>query len=82
MFVRKKKNSNDVVNVQVIDKSRDKYRFVQTIDSSSDAYEVEKLYKEGKKWIDVRCGNHDIFTIQAQEKEERQVTDYLFIVQC
>jgi hypothetical protein len=46
--------------------------------SSSDACEVEKLYKGGKKWIDIRCGNRDMFTVQAQKEEERQVTDYLY----
>jgi predicted CopG family antitoxin len=77
MFVRKKKSPSGVVRVQVIDKNKGKYRVMQTIGSSSDAYEVEKLCKEGKKWIDVRCGNRDMFTVQTQEEEERQVTDYL-----
>jgi hypothetical protein len=47
MFVGKKKSPSGVVSVQVIDKSKGKYRVIQTIGSGSDACEVEKLYKEG-----------------------------------
>jgi transposase len=77
MFVCKKKNPSGVVSVQVIDKSNGKYKVVKTVGNSSDACEIEKLYSEGKKWIDVRYGNRDMFAVQAQEQEERQVMDYL-----
>jgi transposase len=79
MFVRKKKNPSGVVSVQVIDKGKVKgtYRVIKTIGSSSDTCEIEKLYRYGKKRIDIQYGNRDMFAVQAQEEEERQVTDCL-----
>jgi hypothetical protein len=63
-----KKNPSGVISVRVIDKSRGKYRVIPTIGSSFDACDIEKLYKEGKKCIDVRCGNCDVFTILGVRK--------------
>jgi transposase len=77
MFVRKKKNPSGVTSIQVIDKSNGKYRVVKTIGSSSQACEIEKLYKEGNKWIDLQYGNLDMFASHEREEEERQVTAYL-----
>lgn len=44
MFVRKKHNTSGSVSVQIIDKSEGKYKVVQTIGSSKDPDEIEKLY--------------------------------------
>ena len=77
MFIRKKKNPNGVVSVQVIDKSRGAYKVLKTIGSSSDTREIEILYQQGKKWIAVHCGNRDMFCEVEQQREEKQVTDYL-----
>ncbi len=43
MFVRKKKNKSGVISVQVIDKSSGRYKVIQTIGSSANAQEVERL---------------------------------------
>jgi transposase len=75
MFVRKKKNPSGVVSIQVIDKSRGKYTVLKTMGSSSDTVEIDALYQQGKKWIALQCGKQDMFTIQAKEVEEKQVTD-------
>jgi len=77
MFIRKKKNPSGVVSVQVIDKSRGLYKVFKTIGSSSDATEIDNLYHQGKKWIASYCGNRDMFSDAEQQREEKQVTDYL-----
>ena len=77
MFIRKKKNPSGVVSVQVIDKSRGLYKVLKTIGSSSDATEIDNLYHQGKKWIAFYCGNRDMFSDAEQQREEKQVIDYL-----
>jgi hypothetical protein len=77
MFVRKKKNPSGVVSIQIIDKSRGKYKLVRTIGSRSDILEIENLYNQGKKWISSQTGAIDMFSLIEQEREEQQVTDYL-----
>lgn len=51
MFVRKNKNKNGVVSVQVIDKSSGRYKVVKTIGSSADSSDIEELVKKGKAYI-------------------------------
>jgi transposase len=77
MFVRKKKNPSGVVSIQVIDKSHSKYRVLRTIGSSSDVLEIASLYSQGKKWIAIQKGECDMFSQLEQQREEKQVTDYL-----
>ena len=77
MFVRKKNNPSGIVSIQVIDKSEGKYAVIKTIGSSSDEKIIEDLYRQGKKWIATQYyGERDMFAIQEQEEEERQVIDY------
>jgi transposase len=77
MFIRRKHNPSGVVSVQIIDKSSGKYRVLKTIGSSSDSIEVEKLYHEGKKWLDEHFGNRDMFREHNQQVEEEQTVRYL-----
>jgi transposase len=77
MFIRKKKNPSGVISVQVIDKSIGRYKVLKTVGSSSDVLEVEGLYQQGKKWIAIQEGGLDMFTQLEQQREEKQVTDYL-----
>jgi transposase len=77
MFVRKKKNPSGVISIQIIDKSQGRYHVIKTIGSSKDADEVSRLYSQGKKWITARTGNRDMFALYEQQREEKQVTDYL-----
>ena len=67
MFVRKKKNPSGVVSIQVIDKSRGKYRVVQTIGSSKDPGEVSALYSKGQKWVSAYTGERDMFALYEQQ---------------
>ena len=71
------KNPSGVVSIQVIDKSSGKYRVVKTIGSSKDAKEVSELYNEGRKWISIQTGVRDMFALQEQQREEKQVMEYL-----
>ena len=51
MFVRSKKNLSGAISVQVIDKSRGKFKLAKTIGSSSIPAVIEKLVIEGHQWI-------------------------------
>jgi transposase len=77
MYIRKKRNRSGSISIVVVDKSRGHYRELRTIGVSSDAKEIEALYLKGKQWISARCGQRDMFAIADQEREERQVTEYL-----
>jgi transposase len=77
MYVRKKKNPSGIVSIQIIDKSRGKYKVLRTVGSSSELQEIENLYRQGKKWITAQTGMRDMFTLHEQQREEKQVTDYL-----
>lgn len=77
MFIRKKKNRSGTTSVVVVDKSRGVFRELATIGVSNDSSEIESLCRQGKKWIDLHCGNTDIFGQAAKENEEKLVTEYL-----
>lgn len=51
MFVRKKNNKSGVISVQIIDKSSGSYKLLQTIGSSTDPDEINRLVEEGRSWI-------------------------------
>lgn len=51
VFVRKKRNKSGVISIQVISKSKGKYKVLTTIGSSIDPTIVEKYYKEGQEYI-------------------------------
>jgi transposase len=77
MFIRKKKNRSGSTSVVVVDKSRGDYRELVTIGVSNNSTEIESLCLQGKKWIDIHCGNSDVFEQAAKELEEEQVAEYL-----
>ncbi len=77
MFIRKKKNPSGVISVQIIDKSKGKYKVVHTIGSSKDELFVDDLIKKGRQWIEVQSGTPDMFKQKAREEEEKQVTEHL-----
>jgi len=49
MFIRKKKNASGSVSIQIISKRKGKYKVVESIGSSKDKNEIEKLYKKAQK---------------------------------
>jgi len=77
MYVRKKSNRSGTTSVVIIDKSSGKVRYLKTIGTSSNEQEIATLYQQGKKWIDLHCGNRDMFREADQQREEKQVTEYL-----
>jgi transposase len=60
MFVRKKPNASGLVSVQVIDKSRGRYRVVKTVGASADPGEVDRMILEGKRFIQERTGVQEL----------------------
>jgi len=77
MYVRKKKNISGVISVQVIDKSSGRYKVKKTIGSSSDPKVIDKLVKEGEKWIKTYQGQADIFSLFDRQEEEKQIVSHL-----
>ena len=67
MFVRQKKNNSGLVSVQVIDKSRGKYRVVKTIGSSSNSLILAGLVAQAETWIRERSGVAE-FDFEQEEK--------------
>ena len=51
MFLRRKKNKSGSVSIQVLEKVGRKNKLVQTIGSSKDPIEIERLWIEGKGFI-------------------------------
>ena len=56
MFVRKKKNKSGVISIQIIDKSTGSYELFCTVGSSADKGEIERLFSEAQKEIEVLTG--------------------------
>ncbi|HEX3768805.1 MAG TPA: IS1634 family transposase [Puia sp.] len=71
MFVRQKKNKSGLVSVQVIDKSRGKYRVVKTIGSSCDEQQVNDLRLKGEAWIRESSGTSEFDFEQADKLFEQ-----------
>ncbi|MDR2980538.1 MAG: hypothetical protein LBV02_08915 [Bacteroidales bacterium] len=60
-----------------MDKSKGRFQELKTIGVSSDEQELSALYQQGKKWIDLHCGNCDMFLESERQREEKIVTEYL-----
>jgi len=60
MFVRRKPNKSGLVSVQIIDKSRGRYKVVKTIGSSKDPSEIERFIAEGKMYAQKLMGLQEI----------------------
>jgi transposase len=78
MFVRKRKNRSGSTSVVVVDKSKKKFRELITIGVSSDEKIISALSIQGNKWIFDKIGKRDMFALHEQQREEKQVIDYLF----
>lgn len=67
MFVRKKKNKSGSVSIQIIDK-KDNYKVVQTVGSSSNKDEIERLFQKGKTIINASPPNQQwLFSFKSKE---------------
>ena len=70
MFIRKKKNPSGIISVQVIDKSRGKYRVIKTIGSSSYKITIKELCVQAEDWLSVYVRGQDLFKQSTKEQEE------------
>ena len=61
MFLRKKKNASGSISVQIISKTRWKYKVEKTIGSSSNEQELQKLVFLGKQEIEKRSSQPKLF---------------------
>ena len=52
MFVRKKINSSGSISVQILEKTNRTNKLIQTVGSSKDEIEIERLYKRAFEIID------------------------------
>ncbi len=73
MFLRKKKNNSGSVSIQIISKSRGKYKVVKTVGSGKTEQEIQKLYYLGKQEL-------ERLTLQPQlfESETDTIVDAVF----
>ncbi len=68
MFIRKKKNRSGTTSIIVVDKSKGRFQELKTIGVSSDEKELAALYEQGKRWIDMHCGNWDMFVESDRQR--------------
>lgn len=52
MFVRKKRNNSGSISVQILEKNDRTNKLIQTVGSSKDEIEIEKLYIKAFEIID------------------------------
>lgn len=78
MFVRKKKNDSGKICVQVIDKSKGRYKVLHTVGSSFSAHEINQYVQQAHLWIKEHTGkleidfsNQDKFIEKALENISR-----------
>jgi transposase len=60
MFVRKKPNKSGLTSIQIIDKSRGRYKVVKTVGSSKDPDEIERLFNQAKRQAQRMMGLQEI----------------------
>ncbi|MCC5937444.1 MAG: hypothetical protein JJU34_09190 [Lunatimonas sp.] len=77
MFVRKKKNRSGTTSIVVAVKVKGKFKEIKTVGIARDEAEIERLYKEGKLWVDNHANGVDLFQQHTREKEEALVTNML-----
>ncbi|MDR2979474.1 MAG: IS1634 family transposase [Bacteroidales bacterium] len=76
MFIRKKKNRSGTTSIVVVNKIKGCFQELKTIGVSSNEKELATLYEQGKRWIEMHCGNRDMFLESERQREEKQVTEY------
>lgn len=68
MFVRKKRNKSGKISIQVIQKINSRNKVVKTIGCSDNDVIVERLFQEGREWINRRTGLQELgFSSHKQE---------------
>jgi transposase len=75
MFVRKKPNRSGTTSVVVVEKRAGKTYYLKTVGVSSDPYEINELYLQGKKWVLDQLGQRDMFLEHTRNIEEKHVIE-------
>lgn len=75
MFVRQKTNKTGSKSVQIISKSRGKYRVIKTIGSSTDNYQVEKMTEIAKQEIEAIRNQPKLIISEEDEKINQFFTE-------
>jgi len=65
MFLRKKKNNSGSVSIQIISKSKSKYKVVKTIGSGKTEQEIQKLYYLGKQELERLTLQSKLFELET-----------------
>jgi len=69
MFVRKKRNKSGSTSVQIISKEGGYYKVVQTVGSSRDVHEIERLVLQGKHTLHASAPEQPwLFPVQSREE--------------
>jgi hypothetical protein len=61
MFIRKNKNRNNSISVQIISKHRGKYKVVKTIGTGKTEQQIEFLYQRARQYIQQSQGTINLF---------------------
>lgn len=61
MFIRKNKNRNNSISVQVISKDNGKYKLLKTLGTASTDQEIEFLYQRARQYIQDKQGTIGLF---------------------
>lgn len=61
MFIRKNKNRNNSISVQIISKSRGQYKVIKTIGTGKTEQQIEFLYQRARQYIQEVQGTINLF---------------------
>ena len=73
MFIRKNKNRNNSISVQVISKKSGKYKIVKTLGTGRTEEEIEILYQRAKQYIQENEGTINLFV----NRDDALIESYL-----
>jgi transposase len=74
MFVRKKRNKSGSISIQIVDKSRGKYRVIKTVGSSIEPEKVEYLWRKAHHLLPDLVGQT---TINLLDDEDSTILNFL-----
>lgn len=77
MFIRKKKNQSGSTSVQIVDKSTGRYRVINTVGSSRNPIEVERLWKRAQEKLDDIRHKNQLRLFPSSSPSEGIVEDFL-----
>jgi len=76
VFVRKKRNKSGSISVQIIEKTGGGYRVVETLGSSRDVHEVERLFLQGQQIVHAPAPTQP-WLLPVKSKEELAIESFV-----